>query len=150
VGSWHEQALIDAPIEAVWDLVGDPRRYPEWMGQEVSEVTGLPTVQKGASYEQVTRGPLNSKERTTFVIDELDDLHEIRLRCMKSGWYARWTLTEAEGATFADVEVGMEPSRTAHRAMDTLTGKRWYRRVARSACDGVKRAVSPEGSLSAG
>ncbi|MEA2473498.1 MAG: hypothetical protein QOE06_1413, partial [Thermoleophilaceae bacterium] len=56
MGCWHEQALIDAPVEAVWNLVGDPRRYPEWVGREVVEVTGLPTVQQGASYEQVTRG----------------------------------------------------------------------------------------------
>jgi uncharacterized protein YndB with AHSA1/START domain len=148
VGCWHEQALIDAPVEAVWNLVGDPRRYPEWVGREVVEVTGLPTVQQGASYEQVTRGPFGSKERTTFVIEELDDLHEIRLQCSKSGWYSRWTLTEAEGCTFADVEVGMEPSKAAHKAVDTLAGKRWYRRVARSSFDGVKQALAPEGSVS--
>jgi uncharacterized protein YndB with AHSA1/START domain len=27
----HEQALIDAPVASVWELVGDPRRYPEWL-----------------------------------------------------------------------------------------------------------------------
>jgi uncharacterized protein YndB with AHSA1/START domain len=141
VGSWHEQALIEAPVEEVWRLVGDPRRYPDWVGDEVIEVTGLPTVVEGAEYEQVTRGPLG-KGRTTFEIETLDDLHEISLRCTSSGWYSRWKLTEAGGNTFADVEIGMEPISAPYRAIDAVTGKRWYRRVAKASLDGIKRALS--------
>lgn len=140
MGCWHEQALIDAPVEDVWRLVGDPRRYPEWVGSEVAEVTGLPTVEKGAKYEQVSRSPLG-KSRTIFEIDELDDLHEIRLRCTKSGWYSSWKLTEAGGSTFADVEIGMDPIAAPYRAIDKVTGKRWYRRVANASIDGIKRAL---------
>ena len=141
MGSWHEQALIEAPVEEVWRLVGDPRRYPDWVGDEVIEVTGLPTVVEGAEYEQVTRGPLG-KGRTTFEIETLDDLHEISLRCTSSGWYSRWKLTEAGGNTFADVEIGMEPISAPYRAIDAVTGKRWYRRVAKASLDGIKRALS--------
>jgi uncharacterized protein YndB with AHSA1/START domain len=144
VGCWREQTLIDAPLEDVWELVGDPRRYPEW-AEGFVEVTGLPEVRQGAQYEGVTRGPVKSmKGRTTFEIDALDDLHEIRMRCTQSGWYSRWVLTEAEGATFADVEVGMEPISSAYSAMDKVTGKRWYRRVAQGSLDGIKRALSRE------
>jgi uncharacterized protein YndB with AHSA1/START domain len=25
-----QQVFIDAPIERVWELVGDPNRHPEW------------------------------------------------------------------------------------------------------------------------
>jgi uncharacterized protein YndB with AHSA1/START domain len=141
VSSYREQALIEAPLEEVWNLVGDPRSYPEWVGDEVVEVTGLPTVEKGAQFEQVTRNPFG-KSRTTFEIEELEDLHEIRMRCLSSGWYSRWNLTEAGGGTFLDVEIGMEPVSTPYRAIDLATGKRWYRRVARASIDGLKRAIA--------
>jgi hypothetical protein len=141
MGSWREQALIEAPVEEVWRLVGDPRRYPEWVGEEVIEVTGLPTVVEGAEYEQVTRGPLGTG-RTKFEIETLDDLHEISLRCTASGWYSRWKLTEAGGNTFADVEIGMEPISAPYKAIDVVTGKRWYRRMAKASVDGIKRAVA--------
>ena len=144
MGCWHEQTLIDAPIDEVWDLVGDPRRYPEWVGEEVVQVTGLPTVQKGAEYRQVTRNPLgNSAGETTFEIDELEeDLHHIRMRCKQSGWYSQWKLTEAGGGTFADLEIGMEPVSVGYRAVDAAVGKRWYRRVAQASFDGIKRALT--------
>lgn len=147
MGCWHEQTLIDAPIDEVWNLVGDPRRYPEWVGEEVVEVTGLPTVEKGAEYQQVTRSPLGTGE-TTFEIDELEDLHQIRMRCTQSGWYSRWKLTEAAGGTFADLEIGMEPVHVGYRAMDAALGKRWYRRVAKRSLDGIKRALSRDGEPS--
>jgi uncharacterized protein YndB with AHSA1/START domain len=25
-----QQTFIDAPVERVWELVGDPNRHPEW------------------------------------------------------------------------------------------------------------------------
>jgi len=149
VGCWREQALIDAPLPAVWDLVGDPRRYPEW-AEDYIEVTGLAEVEKGAAYETVTRGPLKEKARTTFEIDALEDLHEIRLRCTQSGWYSRWVLTEADGATFADVEIGMEPTSKGYSAVDKVAGKRWYRRVARGSLDGIRRALDRERETTAG
>jgi hypothetical protein len=152
MGYWREQALFDAPLPEVWELVGDPRRYPEWVSDEVVEVTGLPTIEKGAEYEQVTRGPLREKGRTIFEIDELeelDDVHQIRMRCTSSGWYSRWKLTEADGGTFADVEIGMEPVSAGYRAIDVVAGKRWYRRVAKASLDGIKRAVSKDPTASA-
>jgi uncharacterized protein YndB with AHSA1/START domain len=30
MSGWRRQAVIDAPIEVVWELVGDPNRHPEW------------------------------------------------------------------------------------------------------------------------
>lgn len=145
---WREQALFDAPLADVWDLVGDPREYPSWVGDEFVEVTGLPTVEKGARYEQTGRGPLREKSRTVFEIDELEELHEIRLRCTSSGWYSRWVLTEADGGTFADIEIGMEPTNLGFKAVDAVAGKRWYRRVARASVEGIKRALPREHSAS--
>jgi uncharacterized protein YndB with AHSA1/START domain len=149
MSSWHEQALIEAPIEEVWSLVGDPRRYPEWVGEEIVEVTGLPTVEKGAEFEQVTQSPAGP-QRTVFTIETLDDLHEISLRCKESGWFSRWKLTEAGGSTFADIEIGMDPTSDQYREVDAVHGKRWYRRVAKRAIDGVKGAVAGPRPISPG
>ncbi len=35
MASWRQQALIEAPVEEVWRLVGDPGRYPEWAGEVI-------------------------------------------------------------------------------------------------------------------
>jgi uncharacterized protein YndB with AHSA1/START domain len=138
----RRQALIEAPIDAVWRLVGDPARYPEWAGG-VLEVTGLATLEPGATFSQTTRGPLGKVE-TTFVIEDLQDLHEIRLRCVESGLYSRWLLTEARDATFADVEIGMEPTSLANRAADATIGRGWYRRISEESLAGLRAAVERE------
>ena len=134
--------MIDAPVDEVWELVRDPSRYPEWVGGEVLEVTGPPTIEEGARFEQKTRSPLGTFP-TTFEIAELaDDVHHVRMRCTASGWYSEWDLTEAGGNTFADVEIGMEPIHVGYKALDTVAGKRWYRRVAKASLDGLKRAAA--------
>jgi uncharacterized protein YndB with AHSA1/START domain len=142
VASARRQALIDAPIDVVWRLVGDPARYPEWAGS-VLEVTGLATLQPGATFRQKTRGPIGRSE-TTFLIEELQDLHEIRLRCLASGLYSRWLLTEARDATFADIEIGMEPTSLAYRAADATIGRSWYRRIGEESLAGLRAAVERE------
>ena len=66
-----------------------------------------------------------------------------RLRCLQSGYYSRWLLTEAMGGTFADVEIGMEPTRRrAYRAMDGVLGRRWYRRVAEDSLAGLRKLAA--------
>jgi hypothetical protein len=104
----------------------------------VIEVTGVATVVEGSTFEQKSRTPIG-KATTQFVVEDLDDMHQIRLRCLQSGYYSRWLLTEAMGGTFADVEIGMEPTRVAYRAMDGVLGRRWYRRVAEDSLAGLRR-----------
>lgn len=137
---WREQALIQAPVTRVWELVGDPVRYPEWAGNVVS-VTGLAELAEDQTFEQVTRMPLSGDQTTIFEVEKLDDLHEIRLRCQSSGYYSRWVLTPAQAATFAEVEIGVEPTAAQHRVYFGLLGKRFMRKVAVDAIEGVRRAV---------
>ena len=47
MSAWREQALIEAPVGAVWELVGNPERYPEWAGNMVA-VTGLAELAENA------------------------------------------------------------------------------------------------------
>jgi len=139
---WREQALIQAPVDDVWELVGDPTRYPEWAGNVVS-VTGLAELAETETFEQVTHMPLSGDQTTIFEVEKLDDLHEIRLRCQSSGYYSRWVLTPAQAATFAEVEIGVEPTATQHRLYFGLLGKRFMRKVAVDAIEGVRRELGP-------
>jgi uncharacterized protein YndB with AHSA1/START domain len=129
VSSYRQQALIEAPVDAVWAQVGDPNRYPEWTGETV-EVKGLQTVEAGTRYEQTQKPPFGKAHPTEFVVDAFEEMREISVRCTVSGWYLHWLLTEAGQDTFAEVEVGMDPMHLGYRAVDSTLGKRWYRRTA--------------------
>ena len=137
--SWRQQALIEAPVDEVWSYVGDPARYPEW-AQNVVSVTGLAEVEPGAEFRQVTRTPVG-KEETTFTIEELDDLHEIKLRCEKTGYYSRWVLTNAQSSTFADVEIGIEPTALQYRVFFAAMGKRYLRLITEQTIDGLRAVL---------
>lgn len=121
----RSQALIGAPPGKVWELVGDPRRHPEWWPR-VIEVRGE-RFDEGSNYAQVTREPVGRSE-TFMKVERLDDLREIQMRCTKTGTYSRWLLTEAQGSTFVDVEFGMDPLGLGYRLFDATLGKLYFRR----------------------
>ena len=139
MAAYRQQTLIEAPVPAVWREIGDPNRYPLWAG-DVVEVTGLDEVKEGAHFHQRTRTPLGKSE-TEFVIEALDDLREIHVRCLVSGYYLHWVLTEAGQDTFAEVEIGMDPKHIGYRAMDVTVGKRWYRRTVEEMLDRLRAVI---------
>jgi hypothetical protein len=144
VPAWKQQALIEAPVSAVWELVGDPARYPEWAGDVVA-VTGLAEVAENATFEQTSHQPLLGEQTTTFEIERLDELQEIRLRCRTSGYYSHWVLTPARETTFLEVEIGIEPVAPLFRVYFGALGKRYLRRVAEQSIDGVRRVAAAGG-----
>ena len=139
VGNYRQQALIDAPINAVWSQVGNPSTYPSWAG-DVVEVTGLDKVEEGAHFRRKTKTPFGTSE-TEFVIEQLDDMHEIQVRCLLSGYYLHWVLTEAGDDTFAQVEVGMDPKHLGYRAVDRVVGRRWYRNVVEDMLERLRAVI---------
>ncbi|HYH59572.1 MAG TPA: SRPBCC family protein [Thermoleophilaceae bacterium] len=139
MSSYRQQTLIEAPVESVWRQVGDPNTYPSWAG-DVVEVTELDELKVGAQFRQKTKTPLGTSE-TPFVVEQLDDMREIQVRCLLSGYYLRWLLTEAGDDTFAEVEVGMDPKRLHYRAIDVVIGKRWYRGVVDDMLDRLRTLV---------
>jgi uncharacterized protein YndB with AHSA1/START domain len=143
MSSWKEQALIEAPVESVWSLLEDPSRFPDWSGDWI-DVTGVPTrIERGSRFGVTGKGPFGITANTTFMVDELDDMHEIKLRCQASGFYSHWVLTEAQGQTFAEVEMGVErrPGLDG-RISDAMHTKGYLRRAAHASMDGLRRAVS--------
>jgi hypothetical protein len=122
----RQQAHLEAPIESVWDLVGSPSRYPEWWPR-VIEVRGE-RFEEGDEFAQVTRNPGGKEEETNFLLERRDDLREVRMSCQLTGTYAHWLLTPAQGGTFVELEMGMDPHQIGHRLFDVALGKRYFRR----------------------
>jgi hypothetical protein len=140
VTAFRQQAVIESPAAEVWDLVGNPIRYPEW-ASEVIEVTGLAEVAEHATFEQTTKTPLGGKDTTIFEIEKLDDLREIKLRCQTSGYYSRWRLTPAQENTFAEVEIGVEPTSPMYGLFFGTLGRRYLRRISEQSVAGIQRAL---------
>ncbi|MDP9188651.1 MAG: SRPBCC family protein [Actinomycetota bacterium] len=127
-------------MQRIWALLADPARYPEWAGDSM-ETTGVPTrIEKGSTFEQTSPGLFGRATTTTFAVEELDDLRQIKLRCQSSGYYSHWRLTEAQGQTFADVEIGIEPIGLLGRVARVATTKSQLREVTEASLDGLRRA----------
>jgi uncharacterized protein YndB with AHSA1/START domain len=143
MASWKQQALIQAPVAEVWDVLCDPARSPDW-DPDVLAVTGAPTrIEKGSTFDLTGRGPLGLKATTTFKVEELDDMHELKMKCQFSGFYAHWLLTQAQDGTFAELELGIEQKPgLRERAVAALHTKSFLRRQVESVLDGLRRAVS--------
>jgi ribosome-associated toxin RatA of RatAB toxin-antitoxin module len=140
--SLRQQALIPAPLESVWELVGDPRRYPEWWPR-VIDVKGE-KFEEGDEYVQVTREPVGTSE-TSFLLEHVDDLRAIHMRCQETGTYARWQLAPAQGSTFADVEFGMDPTSAKFKVVDAVIGRIFFRRWLEESIEALKQAATSSG-----
>ena len=143
----RSQALIAAPPSRVWELLGDPRRHPEWWPR-VIEVRGE-QFDEGSNYAQITDG-FTGRHETTMTVDELDDLREIHMSCAQTGTYARWLLTEARGHTFVDVEFGMNPKGLGNRIFDATIGKVYFRRWLEQSVASLEQAAASPPSGEAG
>jgi Polyketide cyclase / dehydrase and lipid transport len=132
------RAHIDAPIEVVWDLVGSPPRYPAWWPR-VIEVQGE-RFEEGDEYAQVVKAP-GGEQRSGFLLDRRDELKGIRITCRKTGMFAEWSLTEALGGTFVELEMGIHAHKVTDRIFDTLTRGIYFRRWSEQSVDALDRAA---------
>jgi uncharacterized protein YndB with AHSA1/START domain len=135
----REQALLDAPVSTVWDLISDVRRYPEWFPR-VFEIQGE-RIEEGAEFVMLTRQPFVGRDEARFLVDQVDELREIRMHCTVSGFFVHWQLTDAQGGTFLDAEFGVDPIRRRDRLLDLAGGRRFLRRWLLDAVAGLKRAA---------
>jgi hypothetical protein len=139
VSSHRQHAHLDASLEEVWELVGKPTRYPEWWPRVV-EVRGE-RFEEGDEYVQVTQGPGGTATQTNFLVERCDDLREIRMSCNLTGMYADWQLTPAQGGTFVQMEMGIQPRRLGDRIFDKTLGQSYFRRWSSQSLDGLRRAL---------
>jgi uncharacterized protein YndB with AHSA1/START domain len=143
VASSKQQTLIEAPVSDVWDILTDPASVPDW-DEDVIAVTGPPVkIEVGSTFKLTGRGPLGIKATTTYRIEELEDMHELKMQCQRSGFYVHWLLTPARGSTFTEIEMGVEPLPGLQgRAADAMHTKGYLRRTAEKTLDGLQRALS--------
>jgi uncharacterized protein YndB with AHSA1/START domain len=132
--SARRQVMVDAPVERVWELIGDVSRHPEWWPR-VEEVE-CDVLEEGATYRQVTNRPGKIIE-TTISIERLDDCHELSLRCTQTGLYARFLMTPVQDGTFVEGELGVEPQSAVERLVAPVFIRRW---IAQS-LEGLRRAA---------
>ena len=135
----RRQALIDAPPDAIWELLGDPQRHPSWWPRVESVDCG--GVEQGCTYRQVTKSPMGRVEMN-LQAERLEDCRELLIRCLDTGTYTHWLLTEARGGTFVDVEFGMDPRSVSDRIFDTVAGKRFFRRWIEQSIDALGDAAA--------
>jgi Polyketide cyclase / dehydrase and lipid transport len=138
MSAYRQHAHLEAPLDVVWGLVGTPRRYPEWWPR-VIEVRGE-RFEQGDEYAQVTTSAGGTKE-TNFLLERRDNLRAIRMSCQLTGTYAEWLLTPAQGGTFVELEMGMQPRRLSDRLFDGTAGKRYFRHWADQSLDGLRDAA---------
>jgi hypothetical protein len=136
MSSARRQAMLDAPVQRVWRLIGDVNRHPEWWPRVEEVQCDLLAV--GCTYRQVTKTP-GKTIRTTISIESLDDCHELRVRCLDTGMYAQFVLADAQDGTFVDAELGIEP----HGPAKLVSGV-FVRRWLAQSLEGLRRASARE------
>jgi hypothetical protein len=138
----RQQAFIEAPPGVVWGLLADINRHDEWWAGMVEvECDGLVA---GCTYRQVNTDPFGRPSEETLRVEEMEDYEELSIRCLDTGTFVRFVLTEAQGGTFVDGEAGMEPARIPHRVWDKVAGKRFYRDWLAKSLDGISTAAKRE------
>jgi uncharacterized protein YndB with AHSA1/START domain len=139
VSEYRHQALIAAPIERVWELVGNPARHPEWFPRVV-EVRG-DSFRPGDAFVQLTRTPAGTVGTTTLEIDKLEDMRELSFHCRDTGTFVHWRLTPAREDTFVEAEFGMEPTGLVYRVFDATAGRMYFRRWLDQSLDALSAKV---------
>jgi hypothetical protein len=134
----RQQVLIEAPMDRVWALVGDPGRHPDWMPRVV-EVRGE-RFEVGDKYAQITQSPVGRRE-TTMIVDNRDEMRELKLHCTKTGMFTNWALTDARGNTFVDCEFGMDAKAFPDRMWDRAFGRRYFRNWMAQSVEALGRAA---------
>src|SRR3954452_9291555 len=119
--SARRQVMVDAPVEEVWDLIGDVNRHPEWWPRVEDVQCDLLDV--GCTYRQVTKRP-DKRIETTISIEQLEDCEQLSLLCLDTGMYAHFLLTPAQGGTFVDLHLGVEEEGLA-KLFAAAFARRW-------------------------
>ena len=134
----RQQTWIDAPIEVVWGLVRDVDRHAEWW-PKVVEVQ-CEGIQEGCTYRQVTETPFGYQD-LDVVVDRLDELREMRIRCVNTGTFVDLALTDMRGGTLVDARFGMEPPSARMKLFDAVAGKRYFRRWLEQSLEAMQRVA---------
>ncbi len=137
----RQQGFIDAPVERVWELISDVEHHPEWWPR-VLEVDA-DVVEEGATYRQLTETP-RGEDEMQLLIESREELRNLRIRCLTTGTFVRFEMTEARGGTFVGTEMGMDPHGLWARVVDAVAGRRYFSTWMRSTMEALDRAATDQ------
>jgi hypothetical protein len=140
MSAYRAQAHLDAPVEAVWALVGNPATYPQWWPAAV-EIRGE-RFEVGDVYTQVVG--IAGRPEYNRIIDRRDELKALSWSCPTTGGFQHWLLTDAQGGCFVDMEMGIDPPRFRYGLFDKTLGRWLMRRWAEQAIDGLRRELTSD------
>jgi len=141
----RQQTLIEAPVAVVWELVGDPNRHAQWWPSVVD--AECEQLERGCRYRAVVKSPRGKQEEHEFVVERLDDCHEVMIRCVDIGTYTRFQLTEARGGTFVDAEFGIDPLNLGTHVMSAVAGRRILRRWLEQSIEALEGAATKKAAI---
>jgi uncharacterized protein YndB with AHSA1/START domain len=139
VSDCRQQAFIDAPPQVIWSLIADVDQHERWWPRVVE--TECDELGEGCNYRQVIQTPFG-KDEMDLRIEAFSDCEEFRIRCVNTGIFVRFALTEAQGGTFVDGRMGMEPDGLANRVFDTIAGRMYFRRWLEASLDAMRDAAT--------
>ncbi len=137
---YRAQAQLDASLDEVWALVGNPATYPQWWPAAV-EIRGE-TFEVGDVYTQVLPRLAGRQLEYTRIIDRRDELKELKWSCPTTGGFQHWTLTAAQGGTFVDMEMGLHAPTLGYRLFDKSLGRWFIKHWAEQAVDGLRQRLA--------
>jgi uncharacterized protein YndB with AHSA1/START domain len=142
VVSSSRQVFIDAPIDAVWELVVDPKRQTEWWPDtEVFECEGE-RLEQGCKVRNIQSRPWPMGDlESTLEVTTFDPGSEVVIRCLDTGTFTRALLTEGQGGTFVECEAGNDPKNLSMRIIDATVGRSLFRRWIEHALDKLRTAA---------
>jgi uncharacterized protein YndB with AHSA1/START domain len=136
--SSRQQVHIDATPEAIWDLVGDPNRHPDWW-PDVIEVE-CADLRDGCRYRGVVKGPFRAEEHE-LLLERLDGCREVSIMCVGTGVTTRFELTEAQGGTFVEGYFSIEPNSIGRTVVAAVAGRRIMRSWLEQSLANLKRVA---------
>ena len=107
----RQQTYIEASPSAIWELIGDPNRHPDWW-PDVLEVE-CADIRQGCRYRGVVKGFFGAAEEHDLLLERLDDCQEVSIFCDGTGVTSRFAITEAQGGTFVEGHFVIGPTASA-------------------------------------
>ena len=137
--SCRQQTFIEAQVEAVWALVGDPNRHPEWWPSMVE--MDCAALEEGCRYRGVITGPLGRETEHELQLQTLDDCKEVLIHCDGTGVSTGFTLTEAQGGTFVEGRFAIEPQGLGATIFGAVAGRATLRAWLKRSLSALKQAA---------
>jgi uncharacterized protein YndB with AHSA1/START domain len=134
-----QQTFVEAPAQVIWELVGDPRRHPEWWPDWVT--TECPDPSEGCRYRGVVKDPFGRVKEHDLFIERREGWREISISCDGTGVTTSFVLAEAQGGTFVEGCFSIEPNSFGMKAIGAVAGRRIMRSWLERSLENLKRVA---------